>query len=303
MGYYIYTIFNHINGKIYVGQTNDPKTRWNNHIWTAFSKKEKKQKKQYYIHKAIKKYGVDNFIFTIIQTLNNRAELNAAEKYWIKFFQSKNNEFGYNLTDGGDGCEGRMVSQETRNKIGKASKGHITTEETRKKISKTLTGVPLSPERREKLSITNKGHLVSEETRQKIREKATGRKRSKELAQKYIGENNVRSKLTLINIKDIRYGYNILGYKLIFLSKQFNISPRTIARVVYNIDWKDDNYIPPIPRKINHSGVSKLTQEKANQIRQMYSDGKTLKELSKLFGVTSENISLIIRGKIWTKNV
>lgn len=52
--HYIYIIQNKINLKIYVGQTNNIKTRWNSHKSAA----RRQDKHDFsYIHRAINKYG------------------------------------------------------------------------------------------------------------------------------------------------------------------------------------------------------------------------------------------------------
>jgi hypothetical protein len=53
------------------------------------------------LHKALRKYGLENFIIEIIETCNSLDELNEKEIYWISFFKSVNNKFGYNLDSGG----------------------------------------------------------------------------------------------------------------------------------------------------------------------------------------------------------
>jgi 5-methylcytosine-specific restriction endonuclease McrA len=75
----------------------------------------------------------------------------------------------------------RVISDETRRKIGLAHKGKmvIVSDETRKKISQTMKGkspknlellhtIPYTDERRKKLSVAHKGKTLSEETRRKI---------------------------------------------------------------------------------------------------------------------------------------
>ena len=118
--YHIYTFFNSINGKIYVGKAKNPNKRFIKHLRIASSSRSEEK---FYIHKAIKKYGKENFIFTILQIFDIESDCNLAEKFWIKNFKSNIKEFGYNLTEGGEGCVGRTASDETREKIRKKALG------------------------------------------------------------------------------------------------------------------------------------------------------------------------------------
>lgn len=93
----IYCVTNKKNGKKYVGQSNNVFSRWNEHVKLAYSNDEKRKSA---IHKAILKYGVESFIFEILE-LCTLDELNDLEMFYIKEFK----ELGYslyNLTDGGD---------------------------------------------------------------------------------------------------------------------------------------------------------------------------------------------------------
>jgi group I intron endonuclease len=327
--YFVYTIHNIKNNKIYVGISGIPQTRWRSHLSTANDPKQKK----YYIHNAIIKHGENNFVFTVFQTFNDIVNLKLAEKYWIKFFNTRDRSLGYNLTNGGDGifgfkhseatkeklrilatgrrlseeakrkCRavliGRPVSQETRDKYSKSMMGHLVLEETRNKISISLTGHIMSEHTRQQISIANTGRHHTEESKRKISETTTGRKYSKERRLSMTGEGNGYAKLTLDNVKCIRNKYNEENYSLITLSKEFNVSERTIAHIIYNQTWIDETYVVPVPRKINHKGVPKLTLEKANEIRKMYNDGITTKELAKLFDVTKVNIRHVVNNKTW----
>ena len=55
---YVYKITNKINNKLYIGITNDYKKRWSNHKCC--------NSPNMVIARAIKKYGVDNFVFEIL---------------------------------------------------------------------------------------------------------------------------------------------------------------------------------------------------------------------------------------------
>ena len=62
-----------------------------------------------YLLQAWNKYGENNFIFTIIERCSKN-ELNQKEIYWIDKLDS--HKSGYNLTDGGDGCLGRIYTEQ-----------------------------------------------------------------------------------------------------------------------------------------------------------------------------------------------
>lgn len=93
----IYMISNNINGKVYIGQSVDIKKRWREHRSAAFNLNSKDY--DMVIYRAIRKYGLDNFNFTIIEKCRVE-ELNNREKYWILFYDSKTN--GYNVSLGGN---------------------------------------------------------------------------------------------------------------------------------------------------------------------------------------------------------
>ena len=95
---FIYLITNTINGKYYVGQTvNSIQTRWSQHKCEA-----KRGIPDVYFIRALKKYGPENFI---VEELEECADelLNEREIYYIKKYDSNNNNKGYNSTIGGEG--------------------------------------------------------------------------------------------------------------------------------------------------------------------------------------------------------
>lgn len=100
---YIYMIQNKINKKSYVGQTaQKPERRWKQHIQIALSDSPKLKCHQHAIHKAIKKYGLDNFEFTVLEEVDKNA-LNQREIYWIE--KEDSYYHGYNETLGGEAVQ------------------------------------------------------------------------------------------------------------------------------------------------------------------------------------------------------
>ena len=87
----IYKVTNKVNGKVYIGQSVDIGRRWRTHM-TA--------EDDIYFHKAIQKYGVENFEWEVIEQCKKK-DLDEREIYWIEYYDSFNK--GYNRTKGGDG--------------------------------------------------------------------------------------------------------------------------------------------------------------------------------------------------------
>ena len=94
----IYKIENLINGKIYIGQSVDIQYRFSNHKSESFNPKSNAYNTA--IHRAIRKYGIDNFSFEVIEECNQE-KLREREIYWIAYYNSFGK--GYNLTSGGEG--------------------------------------------------------------------------------------------------------------------------------------------------------------------------------------------------------
>ena len=115
----IYKVTNKINGKCYIGQTIlTINKRKSGHIYKSLKKSD-----NCYFHKAIRKYGKDNFLWEIICECKTKKELNEKEIYYIKQQKSYVKENGYNLTHGGE--DNPMNYQKYRDKISKANSGEL----------------------------------------------------------------------------------------------------------------------------------------------------------------------------------
>ncbi len=93
----IYVILNCINGKKYVGQTNDIDRRRREHIRSLQSGSHYNS----YLQRSFAKYGIDNFLFVILERCSIDL-LDDREMYWIALSKSNLMMNGYNMNSGGN---------------------------------------------------------------------------------------------------------------------------------------------------------------------------------------------------------
>lgn len=138
------------------------------------------------LRRAFKKYGKDNFKVELIEECNSLEEMNQKEIFYIDKFNSRNEEFGYNISIGGnqiskDERVSQAISEAIKNNFndpikGKylrevlslANKGKKLSEKHINKIKEANTGRIKSEQEIAKLSESLKGHYVSKETKEKI---------------------------------------------------------------------------------------------------------------------------------------
>src|SRR5208282_6002188 len=78
--HYLYRITDALNNKVYIGQTVDNKKRWMQH--KSYAKNPEKTGQ--YIHRAMNKYGVENFTFEIIGAIRKKLSKNYERLLLIK---------------------------------------------------------------------------------------------------------------------------------------------------------------------------------------------------------------------------
>ena len=227
MGMIIYSCFNTITGKHYIGQTKFTAfERFRGHL--KESRMQKSHRKRSKFHSALRKYGKDAFIITILTTCNTQTEADLAEQYWISYFNSTNDEFGYNTAIGGLTHFG--------------PKNH--TEETKAKMSAVKLGKKFTEEHKRRISEANKGKKYdckedhpwwgrnhSEEARKKM---------SESIAKLTKGEGNPRAKLTEAIVREIREHalHNPHNITREIFSKQYNVTVTTIRNIINRKLWK-----------------------------------------------------------------
>jgi group I intron endonuclease len=205
----IYKATNLINGKVYIGLTSSSlEHRKRCHFGNAF-----KYNSQAYFHRALRKYGWDNFKWEIIDEADmerNNETLPLKEIYWISYYDSFNNsEKGYNQQPGGGTG---VLNEEASIKKKQALKGRVSpmkgkvSEKKGKNLEQIRGSKEKAEEQRSKISKAQKGKIVSDSTRAKLsissRDRASkGLIFNKEAVEKSI-ETKKNNLLKSLNIKE-----------------------------------------------------------------------------------------------------
>lgn len=177
MDYSVYMHVNKTNGKRYIGITSQkPLYRWKNGLGY-------RSQKRFFC--AIKSYGWDGFDHYVLFENLSKAEAERTEEELIRKYRSNEEEYGYNIENGG---VIHKLSEEQKEHLREINTGKHHSEETKRKMS-------VSQRRRD--TSWMKGRKHSEETRRKMSEKR-------------LGENNPRAKATYQYTLDGRF---VRGYK------------------------------------------------------------------------------------------
>ena len=149
---YIYKITNITNGKIYIGKHSTDDL---NDGYMGSGK---------IIKQAIKKYGIENFTKEYLVFCDKEDKLNWFEIFYIKKYGSTNSDIGYNISYGGDGLLGIIMTEEQKKKISEKLKGKTFSAEHRIHISEVRKGMKFSDEHRIHISESKKGKRFSPNT-------------------------------------------------------------------------------------------------------------------------------------------
>lgn len=192
----IYVIKNHVNSKVYVGQT-----------WETIEERFKKHKTGKNtcskLANAFSKYGRDSFYAELITVCPNQELADYNEILFIQKFDSIKN--GYNIKGGGS--KGKH-SQETKDKIAASNrialKGNVISDQTKKKLSASLKGKSKPPRTLNhtsniKISRRKQSKFTIEIIQMIRQDYSTGLFTHKQLAMKY--NSNKRTITDIVNFK------------------------------------------------------------------------------------------------------
>lgn len=162
-----YVVYMHTfpNGKRYIGISRNVARRFRN---------GRGYESQPIMWNAIQKYGWNNVVTTILLEQLTESEAKKEEIRLIAEYQTANRIYGYNETLGGEGANGRVLSEAEKQNIGKRMslihKGVPLSEEHKMKLSAAIKGKPkeLSESGRQAIIESNRNRTYSTDTRKKL---------------------------------------------------------------------------------------------------------------------------------------
>lgn len=291
--YDVYKITNKVNNKVYIGITSKGiSARWKEHIYSA------EHGCPFKLHNAIRKYGKENFSIELIDFCNSWEELTEKEQYYISEYKSLQDEYGYNMTEGGDGTFGRCHTEETKEKIRQNAIGREVTEATRLKLSEAGK---IITEARE--AYRNSGNIGSSRRKPVLQYTKDGK-----FISEYRGVNEA-SRLTGIHVTTLSNalkGRNVIGSKVnpyIWVYKEdYSDVPETVPTSLFA---KDPDWKPTISKACRKADLEsrknrKVTEKQksiaienglkvAKAINQYDKDGNIIKEYVSIVEASRES--------------
>ncbi|MCA8237748.1 NUMOD3 domain-containing DNA-binding protein [Burkholderia cenocepacia] len=174
----IYKITNLVDGKVYVGSSNNIERRFVEHINRLRAGKHHSP----YLQHAWHKYGESAFEFSVLEVVSPSVTRIEREQFWIDSCCSANKRFGYNVCPAAGTVEGIKRSAETLEKMSAAAvKRH-------QKYGSPTLGRKHSSSTKDRIGASNRGRKHSAETRAKV--SAAAKKRSQDGRNSFAGKSH-----------------------------------------------------------------------------------------------------------------
>lgn len=276
------------NGKIYIGISNNMYRRMLEHN-TDF-------RNNLPIENAIKKYGkITQFEILEIIDPKDRDLMRQCEKYWISYFNSNNKDFGYNISEGGDGAGIGSNNHEAK----------FTEEEIQAVYYELKNNLDLS------LEFISKKYGINISTLSRINNGLTYYHsnveypiRSPKNCKKIIsGTKSVNSYIDDEKLLKIIFSLkNEQEKSMKELAKYYNVSSTIIQNINLGKTYYNDKLIYPLRKP--KRGSRKLSQSQVEEIILLIKNNpeKSLAAIGRELNISSKTISGINCGTIYKQN-
>lgn len=263
----VYIITNKINGKIYVGSSVKVEQRWREHESDLRLNKHHSK----HLQRAYEKYGISAFDFKILEEVSDSQKLLEREQHYLDTLTPYQRDVGYNNCRNAHNTLGFKHTEESKKKMSESRKGQKRSEETKNRISEALKGKQKSEEVRRKIGDAHRGKKLSDETRRKMSEAHKG----KEPWNKGVATSDETRK---------------------------KISDAMKGRPSH---WRGKTFSEEHRKKMSESRSGErnmnavMDWEKVREMRRLYLEGATQRELASIFGVSRGCVQGVTANKTW----
>lgn len=291
--YYLYKITNKLNGKSYIGITNNSDKRFRQHCCLSIAKAKKSP-----ISLSIQKYGKENFKFDVI-CMGSKDYILDLEVKSIKEYNTQVPN-GYNISSGGEINSGWKWSEESVNNITglNHSRSQLSEKDlifiierddlTSKKVANIL-GV-----NRTVVENIRRGDTYTNFPRPKDKDYKKGFRNS---FKKISGENCINAKLTQNQVNDIVWNFELSNMAA---ANKYNVSPSLILKIRKGVSWpyikRPKNPIYKDDRQHEARKRSSLTEQ---SVLEILKSSKSYDFLAKKYNCSDTTIYNVKKGKVW----
>jgi group I intron endonuclease len=175
-------------------------------------------------------YGEANFIFQIIEIVDDKGKVVEREQWYLDHMQR---DRCYNIGDVvTNPMQGRTHSTVSKDKISQKNKGQVRSAETIQRMREAKAGIPISEATRIAVAKKNLGRPLSAEHKHKLSLSQMGVPKTHILR----GSENGFSKLTESQVIEIKKMLN-LGVSVTEIAKMFSMSVPTISAIKVGRNW------------------------------------------------------------------
>ena len=288
----IYKI-NFPNGKCYIGLSNNIRRRMQDHNQEA----TRKARLNIPLNNALIKYGlIEEFEVLEFIDPNNRKKLSERERYWISYYKSNKREYGYNVTEGGEGTS-----------IKGCDNPHASLNEKElKEIIDLLKNSNKSMNKIAELYNVNSNTIINiNHGKSYVDKNLKYPIRSKENIKEIQGRstNLAHAKISDEDADYIKYLLEYTNVPMSEMEKEFNVDPTTILAINIGKTRKEKDRVYPIrdkekARKISNNNKNSLNKEIVlSIIEDLRNPTLSNEAISRKYNVGTSSVRLINQGK------
>lgn len=265
---FIYRVYNPESERYYIGVSNNPEHRWHQH----------KSDPNSAIYPAIVKCGWDSLQAEVIFGSNDGDYIYEMEKYFIEKYEAYTK--GYNRTKGGDraGTNCKLSEDEVLEIVSLLRENELTIDEIADNFNVSGASIRAIKSGRYYSNITGL---------------QKGMERQKLVARGEAQGNSILTEEVVTNMKK----FYMEGKSIREIQNIFSLKKSTVEAVLQERNWKHVT-IKGYSYKKNPK-MKNLNKEKVLFIREEYSKGKKITEISKATGVSRNTVSNIVKRKTW----